>query len=115
MRWVAALFLLGHAAVHAVMWTLPFTDATEELPFDPADSWLLGRHPAVFAMWAGAVAALFVVGAVAVALDVSWWPPVLVVAGLTSVALMLVTFAPWWVVGIALSAVIAVVAARAGG
>lgn len=115
MRWVVALFLLGHAAVHAVMWTLPLTDAAEDLPFDPAESWLLGRHPTVFAVWAGAVAVLFALGAVAVATQVSWWPPVLVVAGVASVALMLVTFAPWWLVGIALSVGIVAVAARAGG
>ena len=42
MRWLFFAFLLGHAAVHAVMWTLPFTDASEEMPFDPAHSWWLG-------------------------------------------------------------------------
>lgn len=37
----ALLFVLGHAAVHAVMWALPFTDAIEDMPFDPAHSWWL--------------------------------------------------------------------------
>jgi hypothetical protein len=44
-RWLFFAFLLGHAAVPAVMWTLPFTDATDDMPFNPAESWLFGESP----------------------------------------------------------------------
>ncbi len=34
MRIALALFLACHGAVHAVMWTLPLTDAVDDMPFD---------------------------------------------------------------------------------
>lgn len=113
MRIVVAALLLGHAAVHAVMWTLPFTDATRDMPFDPGRSWLFGdsRLPAV--VLAGLATAGFAVTAVGYLLGAAWWPPVMLVASAISLMLLVGWFTPWWLVGIALSAGLALFAWRA--
>lgn len=103
MRTVLAALLAGHAAVHAVMWTLPFTDATREMPFDPGHSWMFGdsRVPAV--VLAGVATLAFAVSAVGVLLQAAWWPVAMLVASVVSLVLMIGWFTPWWLVGIALS------------
>lgn len=113
MRVLFITFLFGHAGVHAVMWTLPFTDATADMPFDPAHSWLLGDSRTVAVAVAGLATVAFAVAAVAYGLQVSWWPPVMLAAAAVSLLLMAVWFSPWWTVGIGLSAALAVYAWQA--
>lgn len=102
MRALFVAFLLGHAAVHVVMWTLPFTDAVDDMPFDPAHSWLLGDNRMVAVVLAGLAALAFVLTAFGYGLDVGWWPTTMLVASAVSIVVMVVTFTPWWLVGIAL-------------
>jgi hypothetical protein len=113
MKWLLATFLFGHAAVHAVMWSLPFTDAADDMPFDPAHSWLLGhiRVPAV--TLAGLATVTFVVAAVGYLVSAGWWPAVMLAGAAVSLLLMLLTITPWWSVGIVLSAGLAVYAWQA--
>lgn len=113
MRIALSVFLVGHAAVHAVMWTLPFTDATSDMPFDPADSWLLGHRPWLAVGVAGAAAAGFLAAAAGLALQTSWWPPVLAVAAVVSLLLMGLYWTAYWSVGIALGVGLAVYAVLA--
>lgn len=113
MRTLFVVFLFGHAAVHGVMWTLPFTDATSEMPFDPAHSWLLGDRPVIAVVAAGAAALGFVVSGVVVAADAAWWPPVMLASSALSLALMVVFLSPWWSVGLVLSAGLAAYAWQA--
>ena len=108
MRWLFFTFLLGHAGVHAVMWTLPFTDATDEMPFDPAHSWWLGDQRVTAVLLAGAVTVLYAVAGVGWLADASWWPATMVGASALSLVLMGLFYAPWWVVGIVLSLGLAV-------
>lgn len=108
MRWLFFAFVLGHAAVHAVMWTLPFTDATEEMPFDPAHSWWLGDQRMAAAVLAGIVTVAYVIAGVGWLADASWWPLTMIGASALSLLLMVLFFAPWWLVGIALSAGLAI-------
>ncbi|MCO5322052.1 MAG: hypothetical protein M9922_11725 [Microthrixaceae bacterium] len=70
-------FLIGHTAVRGVMWTLPFSDAVNDMPFNPADSWLIGRRPTVAAAMAGTAAIEFVLAAGGFAARSSWWPELL--------------------------------------
>lgn len=108
MRWLFLAFLLGHAAVHAVMWSLPFTDATNDLPFDPAESWLLGPQRTLAAVVAGFVTVAYVIAALGWLAQAAWWPPVMIAASALSLLLMGLFFSPWWLVGIALSGGLAV-------
>lgn len=108
MRWLFFAFVLGHAGVHAVMWTLPFTDATDEMPFDPAHSWWLGDQRVAAVVLAGVVAIIYVVAGVGWLADAAWWPAAMIGASALSLLLMVLFLAPWWLVGIALSVALAV-------
>lgn len=110
MRILFIAFLFGHAAVHAVMWTLPFTDAVADMPFDPSHSWLLGNGRTIAAILAGIATLAIAVAAIAYGLNAAWWPSAMLAAATTSLLLMAVFLSPWWTVGIALSAALAVYA-----
>jgi hypothetical protein len=113
MRWLFFAFVLGHAGVHAVMWTLPFTDATEEMPFDPAHSWWLGEQRFAAVLFAGAIASVYVIAGAGWLADASWWPPAMIGASVLSLLLMALFFSPWWLAGIAISAGLAIYALQA--
>ena len=113
MRIALALLLVCHGAVHAVMWTLPLTDAVDDMPFDPADSWALGHRPTIGLALAGATAAGLLGAAVGVAFGTSWWPPVLATSAVVSLLLMGLFLSRYWAVGIALSAALVVYGLRA--
>jgi hypothetical protein len=114
MRIVFALLLFGHASVHAVMWTLPFTDAATELPFEPGTSWLLGDQRLLALVLAGLATAGFALVGVGYLLHAAWWPAALLAAGGVSLVLMILFFVPWWAVGIVISGALVVAAVRAG-
>lgn len=103
MRWAFLAFVLGHAGVHAVMWTLPFTDGTNDMPFDPAHSWWLGDQRLTALLLAVLVTMLYVVAGIGWVTEASWWPTMMIGGSALSLALMTLFFAPWWLVGIALS------------
>lgn len=113
MRALAILFLLGHAIVHGVMWTLPFTDAVEDMPFDPSHSWLVDDGRILAVVLAGTAAVGFVVTALGVGIDAAWWPTAMLAATVVSLVLMVVTFTPWWLVGIGIDLALVVVALQA--
>lgn len=113
MRGFLVAFLLAHAAVHGVMWTLPFTRAVDDMPFNPAESWMIGKRPGVAALLAGLATVGFVIAAVAFAARASWWPAALGAAAAVSLVLMVVFLSRYWVVGIVFSAALAVYAWQA--
>lgn len=113
MRVAFVIFLFGHAAVHGVMWTLPFTDAREDMPFDPAKSWLVGDRPEVAAVLAGLAVVGFVAAGIAFAARVAWWPEVLGGSAVVSLVLMVFFWSPYWIVGIVLSTAVGIYALQA--
>lgn len=110
MRVVFVIFLFGHAAVHGVMWSLPYTDAVDDMPFNPAESWLLGNRAGIAAGLAGVAAAGFVVAAAGFALRTTWWPSVLGAASAVSIVLMVLFLSSYWILGISLSAALGIFA-----
>lgn len=108
MRALFFVFMLGHAAVHAVMWTLPFTDATSDMPFDPAHSWLLGEQRTAAVALAALVSVAYIVAGVGWLATASWWPATMLGASALSLLLMAAFFTPWWLIGIAISGALAV-------
>jgi hypothetical protein len=110
MRIVFVTFLLGHAAVHAVMWSLPYTDAVDDMPFDPAQSWLIGDRAGIAAGLAGVAAGGFVIAAIGFATRTTWWPAVLGAASAVSIVLMILFLSSYWIVGIALSTALGIYA-----
>ncbi len=108
MRTLFVSFLVAHAAVHGVMWSLPFTNAVDDMAFNPAESWLLGKRVAVAAALAAIATIGFVVTAIAFATRASWWPELLGTSAAVSLGLMLLFLSPYWIVGIAINTVLAV-------
>lgn len=74
MQILLTLFLVGHRAVHTALWALPYTDATHDMPFDSAQSWLLGRRPAAAAVLAGVATAGFIIAAIGLTTREDRWP-----------------------------------------
>jgi hypothetical protein len=108
MRALFGIFLLGHAVVHAVMWTLPFTSATSDMPFDPGHSWLVGDQRKTAVVFAGLVTMSYVAAGAGWLGQAAWWPAAMLGASTLSLLLMVIFFTPWWLVGIAISGALAV-------
>lgn len=113
MRLLLGAFLFGHGAVHAVMWTLPFTDAVADMPFDPGHSWLLGDQHGLGAAGAALATLLYVATGIGYLVEATWWPATMIAGSVVSLALMGLFMASWWLVGIVISVALIVVAARA--
>lgn len=109
-RVLFSLFLVAHGLVHVAIWTAP---RSTDVPFSVDRSWLLGdvrRLATVLAVVAGAT---FVLAGGAYLAGWGWWGAVGLVAAGVSVLLMLLTFTPWWLTGLAIDVVMGVVAWRA--
>ena len=58
-------------------------------------------------------ALLFVVAGIAVLVHAAWWAPVAIAAAAISALLILLTFSPWLLAGLAIDVIVFVVALRA--
>lgn len=109
MSWLFGAVLIAHGLVPTAIWLAP---ASDEVPFDVRHSWLLGELGSSTTVVALAAAAVFVVAGIAFLAGVPWWPGVLVVASVLSLALLVVTFTPWWLLGVGIDVVLAAMALR---
>jgi hypothetical protein len=106
-RWLFGGFLVAHGLIHIAIWTLP-KPTDQKAPFDPNRSWLLGDVRGLSKALAITVAALYVVAGVGVFLETSWWQALTVAISAISLALMVLTFNPWLLAGIAIDATLIV-------
>ena len=107
----AGLFLIAHGLVHLGVWLAP---ASEDAPFDPRHSWLLGEVPALARLLA-VTSCLLLVPAGILLLGHANLAVVFSVAGATvSLLLVLVTFHPWLSFAVAINVAIIVVALSVG-
>lgn len=110
MTWVVAAFLIAHGGVHLAVWLPPApTEAERPAPFAPDHSAVLVRTKVsataahlVAVRLAGAVAALYVVAGLAVALGSGWAAGLAATAAVVGVALKLLFYNPWLTLGIVL-------------
>jgi len=109
MSWLFGAFLIAHGLVHAAIWLAP---ASDDVPFDVRHSWLLGELGSSALVVALVAAAVFVVAGVGFLTCAPWWPGVLLAASVISFALLVVTFTPWWLLGVGINVALAAVALR---
>lgn len=109
MRWLAGAFLVAHGLVHLAIW-LP---RAQNPPFDVNRSPFAGDVRVAALALAVAAAVLLVVGGAGLVAGTSWWAAVTVAGAAVSAALLLLTFSRWFLVGLAINAVI--IALVAGG
>jgi hypothetical protein len=109
-RWLAGLFLIAHGLLHFAIWGPP---KPKDVPFDAHHSPMFGDIRAAATILAVLAGAAFVVTGIAYLSGQDWWAPLALVASGVSIVLLLVTFTPWWIFGLLINAVIAVLAWRA--
>jgi hypothetical protein len=106
MRWLGGLFLLAHGLLHVALW-IP---RPANVPFDTSRSPMFGNVRGVAISLSLLVALLFVVAGVAVLMHAAWWAPVAIAAAAVSALLIILTFSPWLLAGLAIDVIIVVIA-----
>ncbi|HEX8940537.1 MAG TPA: hypothetical protein VF763_10265 [Candidatus Limnocylindrales bacterium] len=114
MQYLLGLFLAAHGLIHASYLSRVPPDAGWNWPFDMSRSWLvasLGLDTGLVRVLGIVLIAITVVGylvaaAAAVGLAGSLWQPAVVLASVASVALLVLCFHPWIVLGFAIDAVL---------
>ena len=109
MRWLAGLFLVAHGVLHVVIWLVPTPAGA---PFDVHHSPLLGNVRVVSMVLAVVCGIVLVAAGVGVLAHWSWWPQAAIVGAAGSIALLLLTFTPWWLLAIAIDIAIVVLSWR---
>lgn len=110
LRWLAGLFLVAHGVLHVAIWLSP---PPKNAPFDAHRSPLFGDMRVATTAMGLAAGLAFVVSGVGYLAGQAWWPALALGASAASIVLMLLTFTPWWLVGLAIDATVAVLAWRA--
>ena len=100
-RVVVGTLLAIQGFVHLRLWTV----AGGRGP-DPRHSWLLGNLGRVASTVGVAVGIALLASGAGYALEQDWWAPLAIVAGVASIALMVLVFNRWLLLGIALSAAV---------
>jgi len=106
MRWLGGLFLLAHGLLHVAVW-IP---RPANVPFDTSRSPMFGNVRGVAISLSLLAALLFVVAGVAVLMHAAWWAPVAIAAAAISALLIILTFSPWLLAGLAIDVIIVVIA-----
>ena len=107
---VLGVFFVAHGLVTAAIWAAP---STENAPFDPAHSWLIGDARALALLIGTVVGIALVATGVGMVADAAWWPVLAVVAGFAGIVLMTVWFDPWLILGLGINLAVLVVGLRA--
>jgi hypothetical protein len=103
LRVLLGLLLVAHGLVTFGIWAAP---VTENAPFNPRHSWLLGDARTLAVTLAVTAAVAFVATGGGFLAQQDWWAAAAVAAGAVAVALMALYFSPWLSAGILISAVI---------
>jgi hypothetical protein len=107
MRWLGGLFLVAHGLLHVAVW-VPRPQAN--MPFDTGRSPMFGNVRGIAISLSVLAALLFIVAGVAVLIHAAWWAPVAIAAAAISAVLIILTFSPWLLAGLAIDVVIFVLA-----
>jgi hypothetical protein len=109
MRWILGLFLIAHGLVHLAIWLAP---STKNAPFDVHHSPLFGDVGILATLLGVAAGTVFVISGIGYLTGQAWWAVTAVIGAGMSTGLMLLTFTPWWIIGIAINMIIALLSWR---
>lgn len=108
-RTAFGVLLVAHGLLTIVIWTpRPSADA----PMDTSRSWLLGEARAVSVALAVVAGLLIAASGAGLLSHQDWWSVVGLGGGALSLALFALFFSGWWLLAIALSTTLVVVAFR---
>jgi hypothetical protein len=103
LRVLLGLLVVAHGLVTFGIWAAP---VTEQAPFNPSHSWLLGDTRTLALALAVVAAVAFVATGGGLLAQQDWWAVAGIVAGAVAVALMALYFNPWLSAGLLISALI---------
>ena len=109
---VAGVLLLVHGFVHLRVWVW---GGTGDGSPDPRHSWLIGDARVVASALAVLAAALLAIAGVGALADQDWAALVAIAGGVVSVALLVLVFNRWLLLGLAFDLAVIAIAARALG
>jgi hypothetical protein len=110
LRVLLGLFIVAHGLVTFGIWAAP---VTEQAPFNPSHSWLLGDTRTLAIALAVLATIAFVVTGGGFLTQQDWWAAAAVAAGAVAVVLMALYFSRWLSAGFLISAVILYAGAQA--
>lgn len=109
MRLLVAAFLIAHGALNLLIWGMPTpTDA----PFDVHKSPVFGDVRVASTLIAGTAGVLLIVAGITYLAHVGWWWAAATAGAGLSAAVMVLTFTPWWLFGLAINATIVALTLR---
>lgn len=108
-RTAFGFLLVAHGLLTVVIW-LPRPDA--DAPMDTSHSWLLGEARVVSVACAVVAGVLIATSGVGLLGDQTWWSIVGLGGGLLSLVLFGLFFSVWWLLAIAISSSLVIVAIR---
>lgn len=116
MRTLVGLFLVAHGLVTALIWASPRRAVADGRwrPPDPSNSWLLGDLRTLSVVLGLTIGLALAIAGIGFLTHQPWWPAVGLTAAVCSLFLFALFFAPWWLVGIAISTALFVGALRTG-
>ena len=109
MRWIVGLFLIAHGLVHLAIWLAP---STKTAPFDVHHSPVFGDIRGLATLLGVTAGVMFIVTGIGYLTGQSWWAMAALAGAAVSTGLMVVTFTPWWILGLAINLIIAVLSWR---
>jgi hypothetical protein len=109
-RVLLGLFIIAHGLITFGIWAAP---VTEQAPFNPNHSWLLGDARTLAFVLAVVAAIAFIVTGGGFLAEQDWWATGAVAAGAVAVLLMALYFNAWLSAGILISAAILYAGAQA--
>ena len=107
MRWIGGIFLIAHGLLHIAVWVPP---SPASVPFDTSRSPIFGNVRGIAISLSVLAALLFVATGIAVLTQSAWWPIAAIAAAATSALLILLTFSPWLLAGLAIDVIVLVLA-----
>lgn len=105
LRAAVAAFLILHGFLHAAIW-IPSQSGSQLPNFGPQASWLFAETRPVVVALALIAAGGFLWSGVAYAARLDMWTFPAIIAAVSSMALIVATFTPWWSFAVVINVVI---------
>lgn len=106
------VLMIVHGLITIVIWA---PGPTLDAPMNTGRSWLLGDARATSVVLAVSAGVLLVLAGVGWLSGQGWWSMAGIAGGAVSLALFGLYFTPWWLIGIAISVSVVLVALRDSG
>ncbi len=109
MSWVISAFLIVHGVLNVLIWGLP---SSTDAPFDAHKSPFVGDARIWSTLLAAVAGTALIAAGIAYLTGADWWWTAAVGGASLSAVVMLLTFTPWWSLGLLINVAIVVLTLR---